>query len=111
MKKSEVIKRINDESIIAVVRADNKDLAIRMIDAIIKGGKIVVYQKEHGLHIQVVSDNQLNTGKLEQIDMVIKGNEVTENPSSFAPLYYLLSYLEESKVPVFREQNTLIIGE
>ena len=38
MKKNEVIKRINDESIIAVVRADNKDLAIRMIDAIIKGG-------------------------------------------------------------------------
>lgn len=82
-----------------------------MADIIIKSGKIIVNQKEHGLHIQAVSDNPLNTGKLEQIDMVIKGQTLTENPSSFAPLYYLLNYLEESKVPVFREQNTLIIGE
>ena len=82
-----------------------------MADTIIKGGKIIVSQKEHGLHIQAVSDNPLNTGKLEQIDMVINGQEITENPSVYAPLYYLLSYLEESQVPVFRTQNTLIVGE
>lgn len=82
-----------------------------MADTIIKGGSLKVEQKEHGIHITAVSDVPLNTNKLEQIDMVIAGKEVSENPSSFAPLYYLLSYLAESNVPVNRKENTLIVGE
>lgn len=82
-----------------------------MADTIVKGGKIIVSQKEHGLYIQAISDHPLNNTKLAQIDAVIEGQEITENPSTYAPLYYLLSYLEESQVPVLRKQDTLIIGE
>lgn len=82
-----------------------------MADTIVKGGYLKVEQKEHGIHVTAVSDMPLNKNKLEQIDLVISGAEITENPSTFAPLYYLLSYLSESDVPVNRKENTLIIGE
>lgn len=82
-----------------------------MADTIVKGGKLKVEQKEHGIHVTAASDAPLNQNKLEQIDGVIAGKIISENPSTFAPLYYLLSYLEESNVPVSRKENTLIVGE
>ncbi len=82
-----------------------------MSDTIVKGGNIKVEQKEHGIHITATSKAPLNTNKLEQMDLIISGHEISENPSTFAPLYYLLSYLSESHVPVIRRENTLIIGE
>lgn len=82
-----------------------------MADTIIKGGSITVEQKEHGIYVSALSDAPLNTNKLAQIDDVLQNIEITENPSSFAPLYYLLNFLKDSQVPVCRKQNILIIGE
>lgn len=82
-----------------------------MADTLVKGGKIIVMQKAQGIHIQAVSDFPLNNNKLHNIDLILEGKELEENPSAYAPLYYLLSYLEGSNVPVLRRDNTLILGE
>ena len=82
-----------------------------MADTLVKGGNILVEQKEHGIYVSALSDVPLNMNKLAQIDDVIQNREITENPSTFAPLYYLLNFLEDSQVPVYRKQNILIIGE
>lgn len=82
-----------------------------MADTLVKGGKIEVMQNDLGIHVTAVSETPLNASKLENIDLVLSGNEATENPSLYAPLHYLLQYLEDREVPVKRSGNTLIIGE
>ena len=82
-----------------------------MADTLVKGGKIEVMQNDLGIHVTAVSETPLNASKLENIDLVIAGKEACENPSLYAPLHYLLQYLEDREVPVKRAGNTLIIGE
>lgn len=82
-----------------------------MADTLIKGGKISVNQQPHGIYVTALSDSPLNQTKLQNIDLTIEGKAVEENPSTYAPLCYLLSYLKGSDVPVKRTENTLIIGE
>jgi len=82
-----------------------------MADTLVKGGEIQVIQKEHGIHITAVSDVPLNQSKLKNIDLVTQGRKAEENPSTYAPLYYLMQYLEGNDVPVKRAENTLIVGE
>ncbi len=81
-----------------------------MADTIVKGGKIIVSQTENSILVQASSSVALNAVKLKNISQVIDGNEPQENPSSFAPLIYLLSYLSDSGVMVKLENDTLIIG-
>lgn len=81
-----------------------------MADTIVKGGKIIVSQTENSILVQASSSVALNASKLENISQVIDGNEPQENPSSFAPLIYLLTYLSDSGVMVKLENDTLIIG-
>lgn len=82
-----------------------------MADTIVKGGKIVVNQNDKGVHVEAISDAPLNAKKLQNIELVLKGKEAEENPSTYAPLYYLMQYLEESDVPIKLNNHTLIIGE
>lgn len=82
-----------------------------MADVMTKGGKIVIQQTEHGIHISAVSDFALNAAKLNNIDLILGGKDVEDNPSGFAPLYYLLRYLDGNDVLVSRRENTLILGE
>ena len=82
-----------------------------MADVIIKAGKISVKQTDVSLEIEVSSDSNLNSSKLENISKIINNLEVSENISSYAPLYYLLAYTNESGINVKLENNKLIIGE
>lgn len=82
-----------------------------MADVIIKGGKIRVSQTESALEIEVSSSMPLNKAKLEGIDNILKGIEIKDNISSYAPLYYLLAYTNDSKVNVMLKDNVLVIGD
>ena len=82
-----------------------------MADVIIKGGNIIVKETETALKICVNSDSNLNVSKLKNIDDILKGIEVNENISSFAPLFYLLEYTKSSKINVYLNESTLVIGE
>ena len=82
-----------------------------MADVIIKGGNIIVKETETALKICVNSDANLNISKLKNIDDILKGIEVNENISSFAPLFYLLEYTKSSKINVYLNESTLVIGE
>ena len=82
-----------------------------MADVIIKGGNIIVKETETALKISVNSDANLNVSKLKNIDDILKGIEVNENISSFAPLFYLLEYTKSSKINVYLNESTLVIGE
>lgn len=82
-----------------------------MADTLVKGGKIEVTQNDLGIHVTAASETPLNASKLQNIDLVITGKEADENPSLYAPLHYLLQYLDGKDVPVKRSDNTLIIGE
>ena len=82
-----------------------------MADTIIKGGKIAVKQNDAGIHISAISDMPLNQTKFHNIDLILEGKEAEENPSAYAPLYYLLEYLADGDVAIHRKDNTLIIGE
>lgn len=82
-----------------------------MGDVIIKGGVLEVKQNDSGIRVEVKSDFALDEAKLANIDLIIKGIEVKENPSAYAPLYFLLTYLRGSDVLIKRENNVLIIGE
>lgn len=82
-----------------------------MADTLIKGGKIIVRQTETSLCITAESAAPLNTTKLANITRVLNGEEAEENPSSYAPLYYLLAYLADSGVRVTLKDSTLIIGD
>lgn len=82
-----------------------------MADTLIKGGKIIVHQTDNSLCVSAESQTPLNAAKLANINRVLDGKEAEENPSGFAPLYYLLAYLEGSGVSVKLEGNTLIIGD
>ena len=82
-----------------------------MADAVIKNGTVAVTQTETNLQIKVSSDTPLNQTKLTNIAKILGGNEPDENPSSYAPLYYLMSYLEGSGVSLKFSDNTLFIGD
>lgn len=82
-----------------------------MADVIIKGGKISVVQTDSAIKISVSSSSNLNASKLDGINAILNKNEVLDNISSYAPLYYLLNYTNESGVLVTLKDNTLIIGE
>lgn len=81
-----------------------------MADTLIKGGKIAVQQTEDDLRITALSEAPLNSEKLKNIADAIKGKEPDENPSSYAPLFYLLAYLDDTGVAVRLDGATLIIG-
>ncbi len=82
-----------------------------MADVLVKGGKITVEQTENDLRISAVSDAPLNREKLQNIHKTICGGEPDENPSSYAPLFYLLAYLDGTGVTVRLQDATLLIGE
>ncbi len=81
-----------------------------MADTLVKGGTATINQTEETLLVTVQSDAPLNTTKLSNIARVLNGEEPEENPSTYAPLYYLLAYLEDSGVKVKLDGQTLIIG-
>lgn len=83
-----------------------------MADTIIKGGEVKVIQTENSLIIEANSSYNLDNGKLKNIDNVLSGREVEDNnPSSYAPLFYLLTYLSGSGVNVSLKENRLVIGD
>ncbi|MCM1324283.1 MAG: hypothetical protein NC218_08980 [Acetobacter sp.] len=82
-----------------------------MADVLIKGGKISVKQTAHSLLIIPESSALLNGAKLANISKILKNEEPEENQSAYAPLYYLLAYLDESGVNVKLNGETLVIGE
>lgn len=82
-----------------------------MADVIVKGGRISVKQTDSALLIIPESPAPLNGAKLANIAKVLKGEEPEENLSSYAPLYYLLAYLEESGVNLELNGETLVIGD
>ena len=83
-----------------------------MADTIIKGGEVKVIQTENSLIIEVYSSYNLDNSKLKNIDNVLSGRDVEDNnPSSYAPLFYLLTYLNGSGVNVSLKENRLVIGD
>ena len=83
-----------------------------MADAIIKGGEIAVIQTENSLIIEANSSFNLDERKLSNIKNILAGEDISDNnPSSYAPLYYLLAYLEKSEVNVALKDNKLVIGD
>lgn len=85
--------------------------AMMMADTLVKGGKIAIKQTEHNLIIAAVSEVALDENKIKNIDLLLEGKEATDNQSVYAPLYYLLNYLEGSHVPLKRLGNSLMIGD
>ncbi len=81
-----------------------------MADTIVKGGKIAVTQTDDALLIQPSSPVALNNAKLTNISNILNGGKPEENPSSYAPLFYLLAYLNGSGVQIKLDGQTLIIG-
>lgn len=81
-----------------------------MADTIVKGGKITARQTDDALLVTAESGAPLNAAKLANIARVLDGREAEENPSSYAPLYYLLAYLGDSGVAVRLDGQTLVIG-
>ena len=81
-----------------------------MADTLIKGGKVIVKQNAVGIHVDVLSDATLNVHKFSEIDLILAGQEMTDNPSVYAPLYYMMAYLDEG-IEIRRQDQTLIIGE
>lgn len=82
-----------------------------MADVIIKGGVISVKQTENSIQIIPQSPTPLNGAKIANITKILNGEAPEENQSSFAPLYYLLAYLEDSGVRVSLNGETLVIGD
>ncbi|MBO5284513.1 MAG: hypothetical protein J6B00_01410 [Alphaproteobacteria bacterium] len=82
-----------------------------MADVIIKGGVLEVKQNASGVKVMAMSDFALDEAKLAHIDLILNGNEVKENPSAYAPLYFMMAYLKGSDVEVKRDKNTLVIGD
>ena len=85
--------------------------AMMMADTLPKGGKIAIKQTEHNLMIAAVSEVALDENKIKNIDLILEGKEACDNHSVYAPLYYLLNYLEGSNVPLKRLGNSLLIGD
>lgn len=85
--------------------------AMMMADTLVKGGKIAIKQTEHNLMIAAVSEVPLDENKIKNIDLILDGKEAQDNHSVYAPLYYLLNYLEGSRVPLKRLGNSLMIGD
>lgn len=81
-----------------------------MADTIIKGGKITITETEEALLIQPSSPATLNQTKFDNINHILNGRKPEENPSSYAPLIYLLEYLKGSGVQVQLNNQTLVIG-
>lgn len=81
-----------------------------MADTIIKGGKITITETEEALLIQPSSPATLNQTKFDNINYILNGGKPEENPSSYAPLIYLLEYLKGSGVQVQLNNQTLVIG-
>lgn len=81
-----------------------------MADTIIKGGKITITETEEALLIQPSSPATLNQTKFDNIHHILNGGKPEENPSSYAPLIYLLEYLKGSGVQVQLNNQTLVIG-
>lgn len=82
-----------------------------MADAIIKGGMVKVNQTEDALIIEINSSAPLNKSKLDNISNILNNVGIDENKSSYAPLYYLISYLQDSGVNIKLAENKLIIGD
>lgn len=82
-----------------------------MADVIVKGGKVNVTQTDESLIIEAVSDAALNNTKLQNIKSILNGNNIEDNISCYAPIYYLLSYLKDSGVVMNIVENKLIIGD
>lgn len=82
-----------------------------MADTMVKNGVIKVLQTENSIKISACSAVALNQSKLDNIKLVLAGNEVSDNPSTYAPLYYLLFYLKDSGVDVSLDGETLVIGD
>lgn len=83
-----------------------------MADTLIKGGEIKVIQTETSLVIESDSSFNLDNSKLKNISNILSGNDVEDNnPSCYAPLFYLLAYLKGSGVNVNLKENKLVIGD
>ena len=80
-----------------------------MADVLVKGGKIAVNQMEDHLSIGVTSSHLLNASKLANISKIIEGKDVDENISSYAPLYYLITYVKDANANIRLSGNELII--
>ena len=81
-----------------------------MADTIVKGGRITIEQTDEALLIKASSPVALNHTKLENMALILNGGKPEENPSSYAPLIYLLTYLDGSGVQVKLDGQTLVIG-
>ena len=81
-----------------------------MADVLVKGGEINVDQGDECLSINVTSPYPVNASKIANITKILEGNDITENISSYAPLYYLISYIDGTKTNIYLNGNTLIIG-
>ena len=82
-----------------------------MADVIIKGGNISVKETASHLEINVTSDANLNLSKLNGISDILNNIDVSDNISSYAPLYYLLYYANNSGVKIKLKNSSLLIGE
>ena len=80
-----------------------------MADVFVKGGKLTVNQLEDHLSINITSPLPINASKLANISKIIDGYEVDENISSFAPLYYLITYVNEANAKIRLNGSELII--
>ena len=80
-----------------------------MADVLVKGGTITVSQLEDHLSINITSSHSINASKLANISKIIEGREVEENISSFAPLYYLITYINDANAKIRLNGSELII--
>ncbi len=80
-----------------------------MADVLVKGGKLIVNQLDDHLSISITSSHPLNASKLANISKIINGLDIDENISSFAPLYYLITYVNEANAKIRLNGSELII--
>lgn len=82
-----------------------------MADVFIRGGTLIVDEKENGLTVTAESAAPLSAGKLQTLQDTINGKFPEDNPSQTAALIYLMCFLQESAVKItlnFSEQRAVL---
>lgn len=76
-----------------------------MGDVFIRGGKLEINESEQGLEICAESSSALSESKLKSLKGVLQGIVPEDNPAQSAPLFYMMSLLEDSNININLEYS------
>lgn len=71
-----------------------------MGDVFIRGGKLQISESKQGLKVRAESPSALSENKLRSLQGVLQGIVPEDNPAQSAPLFYMMSLLENSNINI-----------